>query len=213
MIRFFSLLRLLLLAAFAVTIVAGFILVPPGTMLPVHWNMAGEADWFLPREVALVVPACAAALAWGIFLVIDRVAQPAERRAGAYVTGVVLTAVTAMFLAITVATIAIGMGTPVDMVQVVAVAVAVLLLVLGNAMPKSRPNSFAGIRIPTTLRSEANWQQTHRLGGWIMLAGGAILLVAAFTVPANVLVWWVVGCTLVPVLIAAGYSLVIARHS
>lgn len=213
MIKFSSPLNLLLLAALAAAVVVGFIAIPAGTTLPVHWNFAGEPDAFMPREIALLVPAAIVALAWAIFLVVDRfLARPVDREAGAYVTNVAVTALTAVFLAITVATVAIGMGAPINMVQVVAVAMGVLLLVLGNAMPKSRPNSFAGIRMPTTLRSEANWQATHRLGGWLTIAGGLLLLGAAAFVPVAMLFWWVIGCVIVPMLTAAIYSLVLARR-
>ena len=212
MIRFFTPLRLLLLAALFVALVAGFILVPAGATLPVHWGLDGEADAFLPRDLALLMPAAAVALVWGIFLVVSRIARPADIDAGRYVTAVTLTALTAMFLVIEIVLVLIGIGTPVNAVQVVALAIGVLLVVLGNAMPKSRPNSFAGIRMPTTLRDPANWQATHRLGGVLCIVGGLVLLVAALLVPAPQLMWWLAGCVLVPVLTAAGYSLVHARQ-
>jgi uncharacterized membrane protein len=213
MIRFFTPLKLLLLAAMAIALVAGFVLVPAGTMLPVHWNFAGEPDWFLPRDLALLMPAAAVALVWVIFLIVNRFARQADREAGAYVVSVVLTALTATFLCITAATVAIGLGVPVSMVQVVAIAMGLLLLVLGNAMPKSRPNSFAGIRMPTTLRSESNWLATHRLTGWLTMAGGLVLLAAAFLAPVQELLWWVMGCVIIPMLIGTVYSLAIARRS
>jgi uncharacterized membrane protein len=213
MIRFFTPLKLFLLAAMAVTVVVGFVLVPAGTMLPVHWNIAGEADCFLPREWGLLFPAGAVLLVWSIFMGVDRFAKPADREAGAHVVSVVLTALTATFLAIAVATVAIGVGVPISMVQVIAVAMGVLLVILGNAMPKSRPNSFAGIRMPTTLRSETNWLATHRLTGRLTIIAGILLLGAAFLVPVQTLVWWVIGCVIGPMVIGTAYSLILARRS
>lgn len=212
MTRFFTPLRLVLLAVLAATLVTGFIVVPAGTALPVHWNLAGEPDWFVPRELALLLPAVVVALVWLVFIAVDRIAGPAERKAGAYIGGAVITTLTATFTGIAAATVAIGAGLPVSMVQVVAVAIGILLLVLGNAMPKSRPNSFAGIRMPTTLRSETNWLATHRLTGRLTVAAGAVLLVAALAVPTGQLAIWVIGCILVPILIGAVYSLAIARR-
>ncbi len=98
-------------------------------------------------------------------------------------------------------------------VQIIALALGILLIVLGNAMPKSQPNSFAGLRIATTLRDAANWQATHRLAGVLFIAAGAMLLVAALLVPASGLVWWLLGCVFAPVVIGIAYSLAYARRS
>jgi uncharacterized membrane protein len=144
-------LRITLLACLAVTTVAGFVLVPVGTMLPVHWGISGTADAFWPRELALLMPVVLAALVWGGFLLLPRLAQSAELEAGGYPLRVVLTALTALALLIAVATVLIGLGVAVNMVQLLAIAIGALMLFLGNAMPKSRPNGLAGIRIPTTL--------------------------------------------------------------
>ncbi|HZY68772.1 MAG TPA: SdpI family protein [Devosia sp.] len=210
MIRFFTPVKLTLLLALAAATVAGFVLIPAGTSLPVHWNLAGEPDGYLPREWALLVPVAVTLLVWGIFLFVDRTASERDREAGAYVASVALTAVTSLMVAIVAMTVLIGTGVATNMVQVLAVGVALLLLVLGNAMPKSRPNAYAGIRLPTTLRSEANWAATHRLGGWLTIAAGVVLLAAALATPTQTLFWWVAGCIIVPMGIATGYSLLLA---
>jgi len=207
MTRLFTPLRIGLLTALAATIVAGFVLVPAGVALPIHWNLVGEADIFLPREWALLIPAVVAIFVWGLFVGIDRFASAQDRERGVYITGVVFTALTALLLSIAVVTVLIGIGVAVSMVQVIALGLAVLLLVLGNVLPKSRPNSLAGIRVPSTLRSESNWQATHRLGGRLIMAGGLVLLVAALLVPQQWLFWWVIGCVLLPILAATLYSL------
>lgn len=212
MIRFVTPLKLLLLAVLAAAVVAGFVTIPAGASLPVHWNVAGEPDGFMPRDWALIMPAGVTLLVWAVFLVVDRFADAEQRERGAYVADVALTALTALMAAITVMTVLIGTGLASNMVQVIAVGFGLLLLVLGNAMPKSRPNMFAGIRMPSTLRSEANWAATHRLGGWLTIVGGIVLLVAAFVAPMQVLVWWVIGCVILPMLIASAYSLVLASR-
>jgi uncharacterized membrane protein len=204
--------RLFLLALVGMTAGAGFALVPAGMELPIHWNVVGAADRFAPREVALLLPLVAVLLVWGIILWLDRRMTAAQREAGAAMLGAALTGVTAIFLAIGVAIVAIGAGVAVSMMQVVAVALGALFVVLGNAMPKSRPNSYAGIRIPSTLRSDTNWLATHRLGGALAIAGGLVLILVAFLVPVETLVWWLLGCLLLPMLVASLYSLWLARR-
>lgn len=204
--------RVALLAGLLAAFVAGLVLVPAGTLLPVHWGLSGEADGFLPREWALLIPLLMVAAVWLIFLGIGRFASPENVAAGRYATGVVVTALTALGLVIETVTLLIGIGVAVNMVQVLGLALGVLLVVLGNAMPKSQPNSFVGLRLPTTLADAGNWQATHRLTGLLCIIGGIVLIVAALLLPPPVLIWWLLGCVFLPILVGVLYSLRYARQ-
>jgi uncharacterized membrane protein len=64
---------------------------------------------------------------------------------------------------------------------------------MGNVMGKVRKNFYIGIRVPWTLASEKVWNDTHRLGAWVMVAAGVIgflltILGAPIWVPIIVLV-------------------------
>jgi uncharacterized membrane protein len=210
---FFTPIRVALVAALVAAFGAGLLLVPAGTMLPVHWGPSGEADGFLPREGALLVPLVMVAVVWVIFLAVSRFARPADLAAGRHSYGVVVTAITGLALVMEVATVLIGVGVPVNMVQVLGFALGALLVVLGNILPKSQPNSFAGIRLPTTLHDPANWQATHRLTGLLCIISGLVLIVVAALLPAPSLIWWLLGCVFVPILIGVVYSLVYAKRA
>lgn len=206
-------LRLALLAALALVTVAGFILVPPGAMLPVHWGISGAADAFWPKELALLMPLVMAAIVWGVFLLLPRLARSADLDAGRHPLGVVLTSLTVLALLIGAATVLIGVGVDVNMVQVLAIAIGLGMLVLGNAMPKSRPNSLAGLRIPSTLHDPRNWQATHRFTGMLVIGGGVLLLIVALVAPVNALIWWLLACVLLPIAAGVLFSLSIARQA
>lgn len=208
----FTPIRVALLGALVAAFVAGLVLVPAGTLLPVHWGVSGEADGFLPREWALLIPLLMVAFVWAIFLVIGRVAKPSDAAAGRYTTGVVITALTGLAVVLEAATVLIGIGVAVNMVQVLGLALGVLLIVLGNIMPKSQPNSFAGLRLPTTLSNPANWQATHRLTGLLCIVAGLVLVIAALLLPPPTLIWWLLGCVFAPILIGVVYSLAYARR-
>jgi len=202
-----------LLAGLALTAVAGFVLVPVEATLPVHWNVNGVADGWLPRELALLMPIAVVAAVWSIFLGISRFAAAADVAAGAYVTKVAVTALTGLFLVIEIVTVLIGTGVAANMVQILALGIGILLIVLGNAMPKSQPNSFAGLRIPSTLRDPANWQATHRLTGWLCMLGGVVVLVAAVYVPVGQLAWWLIGAIVAPIGVGTVYSISMSRRT
>ncbi len=57
-----------------------------------------------------------------------------------------------------------------------------LLMLMGNFLPRVRPNYFAGLRTPWTLSSETVWRRTNRLGGKLLFYGGLATAVLVFFV-------------------------------
>lgn len=55
-------------------------------------------------------------------------------------------------------------------------ALGVLFLVMGNYMPKIRPNHTLGVRTPWTYASEENWRYTHRVTGFAWVIAGFLTL-------------------------------------
>jgi uncharacterized membrane protein len=74
-----------------------------------------------------------------------------------------------------------GLGYPVAMQRVVPLGIGVLFVVMGNLLPRARPNWFVGIRTPWTLSSDRVWEKTHRLGGRLFVSGGILIVLAALT--------------------------------
>lgn len=87
----------------------------------------------------------------------------------------------------------------------------VIFTACGNYMPKVTRNFVVGIKIPTTLADEDNWNKTHRFAGPIWVAGGLTLLLcgmlglSSWGLPLTVLIALVV--------LPMGYSMMLAaRH-
>jgi uncharacterized membrane protein len=193
--------------------VAGFALVPAGTSLPVHWGISGEADRYLPRDAALLMPAGIAVLTLAILFGAQRLAGEARRQAAKYAIAAVIPGLLALLLAVQAGTVMIGMGIAVDMVRVVVLGLGLLLVLIGNVMPKTQPNWVAGIRVPWTLADAANWQATHRLGGLLMMIGGAAIVVAALLTGQPTVLLAVTGFAIVlPLVVAIVYSYRLARR-
>ena len=72
-----------------------------------------------------------------------------------------------------------ALGWPVSMERVVPALVGLQFIILGNALPRARPNWWFGIRTPWTLSSDRVWARTHRVGGYLLAAAGLVLLIAA----------------------------------
>jgi uncharacterized membrane protein len=82
-----------------------------------------------------------------------------------------------------------------------------LFVVIGNYMPKCRQNQNLGIRIPWTLADEGNWNATHRLGGWVWMISGVVLLATAFLG----IFWILISVLLIAVIVPTVYSYVYYR--
>lgn len=200
-------LTIVLVVLLAATTLAGFLLVPAGTSLPVHWGISGEADIFLPRDAALLMfPGIALATAV-LLVVLPRLLGQAQADASRHAIAAIVPALLGLFLAIEVATVLIGMGQAVDMVRFVVLGVGIVFAVVGNVAPKTQRNLIAGVRVPWTLADPANWQATNRLFGGLLLLGGLVMAGTALVVANPVVLLGVTAAgVLVPVVVALVYS-------
>ena len=57
------------------------------------------------------------------------------------------------------------------------------MLGLGLTLPMTRPNAYAGVRLPWTMRSPTNWKLTHRLTGALYLIAGIGMGVLTYLAP------------------------------
>ncbi len=205
--RLFTPLNLVLIVLLLAAAAWGFLGIPAGKILPTHWGFDGTPDAFMPRDFALLVPIGIAAALFVLFELLGRYGSKGRVMAGAGVLGAAATALLLLCLGIEAATVLIGLGYAVSMVQVISFALAAFLILVGNALPTSQPNGFAGVRIPSTLRDPANWQATHRLTGLLMVIGGAALAVAAPLLPPTLpLFIAMLAAVVLPVAIGVIYS-------
>jgi uncharacterized membrane protein len=62
------------------------------------------------------------------------------------------------------------------------------LIVVGNIMPRLRPNPVAGIRTARTMADPNLWSRVHRLYGIFWVIAGIVVLIVALTVPRLALI-------------------------
>jgi uncharacterized membrane protein len=72
---------------------------------------------------------------------------------------------------------------------------------MGNVLGKVRKNFYIGIRVPWTLASDRVWNDTHRLGAWVMVGAGAIgFLMTILGAPIWLPIVVLVGSMLIPLI-------------
>jgi uncharacterized membrane protein len=103
------------------------------------------------------------------------------------------------------------LGLPIAVDRVIFGCAALLLILLGNLLPRARPNWFVGIRTPWTLSNDRVWERTHRVGGYAIAAAGVVMLATLFLAPTYVMpITIAVG--MITTVFVLGYSYVAWRQ-
>lgn len=178
--------------------------------VPRHWDLQGHVNGTMPSFWGAAMPALwilgLAALTW-LFPVISP--RRFEIKPFAQVFVLVMLVVQALMLVVGVASLLSAVGYPVVMPEVVMLGVGALFLILGNYIGKLRKNFFIGIRTPWTLASDAVWERAHRLGGWLFMLAGVVMIVATLLgAPPSVAIGAIVAAALIPTV----YSMVIYKR-
>ncbi|GAC1413300.1 MAG: SdpI family protein [Gemmatimonadaceae bacterium] len=173
-------------------------------MIPTHWNMDGQPDGWSGRAFgAWLFPVLMLGM-WGLLRVLPAIDPRGVNYAkfgGAYEA--IIDALMIFLFGMHVVVLRGALGEPVQVGRVVPFGIGVLLIVIGNLLPRCRPNWFIGIRTPWTLSSDRVWEKTHRLGGRLFVAAG--LLIASVA-----LFWaqWIHIVQLTAVVLATGSAVI-----
>ena len=176
-----------------------------------HWGIDGQPDgWSSRAFAALFFPALIAGV-WLLMRALPKLDPRRESYAKFQGTYDLLVAAIVGFLAlIHIATLGYALGWPVPVDRVVWLGTAILFIVLGNVLPRARPNWFVGIRTPWTLSSDRVWERTHRLGGRVLVVGGIVVALAGML--SARLAFWTLMATVVTLSVGAmAYSYLLWR--
>jgi len=146
-----------------------------------HWGVNGEPnDWSSPLFAALLMPGVMLLLSliFGALPGIDPLKKNYEFHGSVYF--LLANVVVAFMGAVQVVLIGFALGWPLEMRRVLPILLGLLFVVMGNLIPRIRPNWFMGIRTPWTLSSERVWRKTHRVGGYTFILAGLLFIAAAF---------------------------------
>lgn len=177
-------------------------------MIPMHWNIVGEIDNWMPKEKAVwFFPGLMAAM-WALFQVVPHF-DPKKSKYADFEPEwrVMQTALIAFFLYVQVITFHIS-RTGDSIFPSFFLGLGTLFILLGNYMSKIRQNYFIGIKVPWTLASVDNWNKTHRVGSWCFVLAGVITVIEGYVqwfAPA-VIFGSIMAATLIPIVYSAYLS-------
>jgi uncharacterized membrane protein len=148
--------------------------------IPVHWSLFGEVNRYGSRfEAAFILPFIGIVF-WLAMRALPRVDPLRENYARFQDTyELIVNTMVTLLVAMHLALIGSALGYPIPLSRVFPALVGVALVVLGNVLPRARPNWWFGIRTPWTLSNERVWTKTHRVGGYLFVAAGIAWVIVA----------------------------------
>lgn len=169
---------LVLITALAVV---GWVMVPAGTEIPLHWSASGEVNRTGGHiEAFLAIPGMAV-----LFTLIHAVAPYIDprglnlQRSKSLWLAVWLGSLVILAIAqgvITLSALGVIEAGSSTLPKAIGSVVAIFIVVIGNLLSKARPNWFAGIRTPWSLSSDRSWDVTHRWAARLFIIAGLISL-------------------------------------
>jgi uncharacterized membrane protein len=118
------------------------------------------------------------------FAVLFRLLPDADPRVNNYEkfwTSYDFIAISVLTLCFAIHCVALGtaIGLPIPLSRVVPALVGTFYVALGNVFPRLRSNWWIGIRTPWSMAADENWSRAQRVGGYLFVGAGILLLVDA----------------------------------
>ncbi len=181
--------------------------VPEGANIPVHWGINGEPDRYGGKfEGLLMLPIIAAVILFLLYLSPHIEPRRRHLQLSNKAYSVIITIVLFAFAAFHFFTVMQSLGKIIHLNRWILITLGILFMVIGNYMGKIRSNFMLGIKTPWTLSSELSWHKTHRLGGWLFVILGFIVVPGAMILENSEAFSILFGGLLVVVVVLFGYS-------
>ena len=172
--------------------------------VPFHWNIQGQVDNWVSRPVAVfVMPFALLGFQWLCFFLSHM--DPKQKDVPNKMMGLVLWIIPVMNLLLNVMVYLTALDRDVSIEVVIPLFFGALFVVIGNYLPKCKQSYTMGIKLPWTLDDEANWNATHRLAGWLWVAGGLLIMPCTLLPPVSAFAV-MMGILLVMLIIPTVYS-------
>jgi uncharacterized membrane protein len=208
-------LQLVLLAVPFLVLVPLWDKFPP--RVAIHWGLNGQPNGWADKEWGLILLPLiniGVVLLFSFRVLFDRRMKsygPETQASLGRVLKILRLAISIFMTAMVLLIDAVALGWKLDVLRLVTLGTLALFAVLGNYLPKLRPNRFVGIRTPWTLKSPEVWIRTHRLFGSIMLIGSLALMPPCLFLPSMWALLLLIGFILFTIFGSMIYSYVCHR--
>ena len=147
-------------------------------MVATHFNFKNEPNGWSSKTFAVFCLPCVMA-ALDAVCIIGLSLDPKSKRQAAAMQRLMLWFIPALSCVLMPTMLLMALGWEIDLGFYITLFMGILFIVIGNYLPKSRQNYTMGIKLPWTLNDEDNWNYTHRIGGFVWVIGGIVIVACA----------------------------------
>lgn len=194
------------------TVLVAYLSIGLPDIVPVHINMNGDVDRYHSKWFILLGPAIALIGAISIQIYLRKTKNKSPEALQLMMSAILAVAALGIcWLPYIIAT-EIGLKNTTVML---GVPIGIMFVIMGNYMGLLKTNSVVGIRTKWTFADEEIWQKTHRLAGYIMVAGGFLILLITlieFLLHTKLLIIAILAIILIMALTTTYYSYVLYKQ-
>lgn len=194
--------HLLLLAVTLAISGVGLIRIPADFAFAAHWT-GSVVDWLWPRDIALVVGPLVQIVLMALFFVIGRALTKNHFAKVQHILDPALSLVLGTIAATQLGLLFMGIGSDLDFVRITGFVLGAALMLLGVVLFEAERHTYAGLRMPWPIASDAAWLLVHRVTGAAFgLAGAGLVALAWLDMGAGILVLAFAAALLAPAALA-----------
>jgi uncharacterized membrane protein len=131
------------------------------------------------RAAAAFLLPVATTITYGLLQLVKRKDPLREAGSRAAITVDIIVSVAVHFMVGLHLVVLIGLLTLSTAVEtLVILLIGSTVIVVGNLLPRTRPNLLVGIRTENTLTNRAQWIRTHRIAGYVTVGAGLLILMS-----------------------------------
>ncbi|MDD6044306.1 MAG: SdpI family protein [Clostridia bacterium] len=172
-----------------------------------HWGFNNEPNGWSPKWMACFgIPLIMAAINFVLSVVADK--EETAVKTSNTAMNIARWTVPVLSMLLVPMMLFSALGVPFDVEKIASAIVSLLLIVIGNYLPKCRRNKYVGIRLPWTLKSDENWDKTHRLSGYVWMLGGLIMVIVTWIGRPQITLIVLLAIILIPTV----YSFILHRR-
>ena len=190
--------------------------------VPMHFDINGAVDRYGSKYEMLFIPAILILLnvlsEFGLLRVSRNGRDPESRAvksdsANAKVASLSTTVISFVMVILNFALIYIAHSSadnlgelPFDFSGLSAVALGITFIAMGNYMPKTKRNSFIGMRTSWSMYNDVTWQKSNRFTAYAMILAGIVTALVGIIVGGMVSLIVLLGALVVTSVIVSVYS-------